>query len=157
MNKINSQWTLYFHKLYDNNWDFNSYIKIHSFSNLEDYTIVSSIIKPVHIENGMFFIMRNNIKPLWEDEENIKGGCVSFKIFKKQIYDSWNQLTDFLIGENILKNKEDFMNVNGISISPKKQFSIIKIWFKNPETNNINLLNKMDLFNYNDAIYKLHK
>ena len=156
MNKLNSKWTVYFHKLYDNNWDINSYIKITSFDNVEDYLLVSNIFKPIHIENGMFFIMRNDIKPLWEDENNKNGCCISFKIFKKFIYESWNQLTEFLIGEKILKNEKDVLNVNGISISPKKQFSIIKIWFKTPDTNNTDLLNKMNMFDYNEAIYKLH-
>ena len=82
-NKLNSKWTMYFHKLYDQSWDFNSYIKLIEFDNLEDYTILSYILKPVHIENGMFFIMREDIKPVWEAEENKKGGCISFKIFKK--------------------------------------------------------------------------
>ena len=157
MSLLNSKWTIYFHKLNDNNWDFNSYIKINEFNNLENYTIISNIIKPTHIENGMFFIMRNNIKPMWESPENENGGCISFKIYKKFIYDSWNQLTRFLIGEKILKNEKEFNNVNGISISPKKQFSIIKIWFKTPDINETKYLNEMNLFKYDEAIYKLHK
>lgn len=157
MSLLNSKWTLYFHKLNDNNWNFNSYIKLSEFNNLEDYTIISTLLKPIHIENGMFFIMREDIKPMWESEDNNKGGCISFKIYKKFIYDSWNQLTNFLIGEKILKNEKDILNVNGISISPKKQFSIIKIWFKIPEIKETTLLNNMNLFNYKDAIYKLHQ
>jgi hypothetical protein len=31
---------------------------------------------------GMFFIMREHILPLWEDESNKNGGCFSYKIYK---------------------------------------------------------------------------
>ena len=35
------------------------------------------------------------------------------------------------ICENIQKDIQDRDSINGISISPKKEFNIIKIWFKN--------------------------
>ena len=157
MNQLNSTWTLYFHKLYDTNWDISSYIKLYEIKDLEEYTIINNIIKPAHIENGMFFLMRNNIKPLWESDDNINGGSISFKIYKKFIHQAWNELTDLLIGEKILKNDEEYNNINGLSISPKKQFSIIKIWLKKSSINDTKFLNKMVNFNHNEAIYKSHK
>ena len=33
----------------------------------------------------MLFVMRDNVDPLWEHEENIKGGCWSLKIPKGNI------------------------------------------------------------------------
>ena len=100
--------------------------------------------------------MRKDIKPMWEADENINGGCISFKIYKKNIYPCWNQLCNFLIGENILQEKTDWEKVNGISISPKKTFSILKIWFSDKNINETKFSNKMDLFKYEDAIYKAH-
>jgi len=156
IHSLNSKWTLWFHKCDDNKWDFDSYNKLSSFDNIEDFSIISNAFDEIHIENSMLFLMRKDIKPMWEAEENITGGCISFKIYKKSIYDSWNQLTYFLIGENILKEEKDHLKVNGISISPKKTFSILKIWFSDKNINNTNLLNVMDKFKYEDAIYKAH-
>ena len=83
-------------------------------------------------------------------------GCLSFKIYKKSSYNCWNQLSYFLVGENILKEEGDHMKVNGISISPKKTFSILKIWFQDKNINETKFLNSMDLFKFDEAIYKAH-
>ena len=155
-NSLQSSWNLWFHKSTDNNWTFDSYQKLASFENLEDYAIISNALDEIHVENAMLFLMRNDIKPMWEADENINGGCLSFKIYKKSIYPCWNQLCDFLIGENILLEEDDWEKVNGISISPKKTFSILKIWFSDKNINDTKYLQKMDLFKYEDAIYKSH-
>lgn len=153
---LQNSWNLWFHKSTDNNWTFDSYQKLASFDNLEDYAIISNALDEIHVENAMLFLMRKDIKPMWEADENINGGCLSFKIYKKSIYPSWNQLCDFLIGENILLGEDDWEKVNGISISPKKTFSILKIWFSDKNINDTKYLQKMDLFKYEDAIYKSH-
>ena len=31
----------------------------------------------------MFFIMRKSVKPIWECSTNIKGGCISWKVDRK--------------------------------------------------------------------------
>ena len=33
--------------------------------------------EPIHVQNGMLFIMRDNINPLWEAKENVNGGSIS--------------------------------------------------------------------------------
>ena len=153
--KLSSNWTIYFHKSDDNNWDFESYIKLASFNTIEEYAVIMNTFKPQHPQNAMLFVMRNEIKPMWEADENKKGGCISFKIYRNNIYDAWIQLNNYLISENILKEKNDNIKINGISISPKKTFSIIKIWFCD-NTSDISKLNLMNCFKYEDAIYKEH-
>ena len=71
------------------------------------------------LNSGMFFIMKEGIYPLWEDNQNINGGCWSYKIIKKDAYKAWVQLAVSLIGES-LSTETNF--INGISISPKKGF-----------------------------------
>ena len=41
------------------------------------------------IENGMFFIMKKSVKPIWECSTNINGGCISWKVDRKNSYKSW--------------------------------------------------------------------
>ena len=47
--------------------------------------------------------------------------------------------------------------VNGISISPKKAFSILKIWNRDLKSNNVNILSKKIPHVFlNSSIYKAH-
>ena len=153
---LNSKWTLWYHKSDDTDWSLQSYIKLASFSSIEEFSIVYNSLEAVHIQNAMLFLMRDKIAPIWESDENKEGGCFSFKIYRQEIYEAWNELSTLLIGEGLLKEKNDFSCINGISISPKKTFSIIKIWLKNNENNEATKFNEIIKFNFQDAIYKKH-
>ena len=74
--------------------------------------------------------MRDGILPMWEDPENRLGCCISFKVPLKDIKSEWDKLLLKIISEDIHINIDDFNKLNGISISPKKEFNIIKMWFK---------------------------
>ena len=107
------------------------------------------------IQNGMFFMMRDSTKPIWEDDQNCMGGCWSYKVDKKDVYRVWIELSAKIIAEDTVDD-EHWDLINGISISPKKTFSIIKIWVsKNiqeikPNVNDIYILNSADV------IYRAH-
>ena len=156
VHKLSDNWTLWAHLPNDNNWSLKSYKKLVTLESVEKTNAINEYIPDKFIKSCSLFVMRNNIKPMWEAEENVNGGCLSFKIYKKNIYESWNQLTYFLIGEKVLKNESDNLKVNGISISPKKTFSILKIWFSDKTINDPKFLNNMNLFKFEDAIYKAH-
>ena len=153
---LNSKWTLWYHKSDDTDWSLQSYIKLASFSSIEEFSIVYNSLETVHVQNAMLFLMRDKIDPIWESDQNKEGGCFSFKIYRQDIYEAWNELSTMLIGEGLLKDKLSFSCVNGISISPKKTFSIIKIWLKNNENNEASKFNEISKFNFQDAIYKKH-
>ena len=55
---------------------------------------------------------------------------------------AWYELIMYTIGETLTNNKYDSLNINGISISPKKYFCILKIWNNNKDDNNNDLLNE---------------
>ena len=94
--------------------------------------------------------------PIWEDQENLNGGCWSFKLSKKDTYKAWMELAVFLIGETLFLG-DNKMDINAISISPKKNFSILKIWNKNKNINSIDNINsKLSNFDLSSAIYKPH-
>jgi hypothetical protein len=104
----------------------------------------------------MLFIMRKNINPIWEDEKNKDGGCFSFKINNRFIKDIWEKLTYSLAGENLFLNSEYNEKVNGITISPKKNFCIIKIWLNTCELTTLDNINKnLDIHN-ESFIFKKH-
>jgi hypothetical protein len=84
----------------------------------------------------MLFFMRDGIKPTWEDPKNRNGGCFSYKISEKNVFDSWKQLS-FTVAGNSVSNQLNFVNkVTGITISPKKKFCIIKIWMNDCSNQN---------------------
>ena len=86
---------------------------------------------------GMFFLMRNKIKPVWEDEHNKSGGCWSFKVSLEHFYKVWKQLSILLVGELLCTTP---LLINGISVSPKRGFCIVKIWNHDAKLNNTSLL-----------------
>ena len=85
MNQIKEEWILWYHSINDNNWDKNSYQKIHEIKNLYDYQYIHDIFKQDHYQNGMFFCMKKGIFPNWEDPDNRSGGCLSFKVDNRNI------------------------------------------------------------------------
>lgn len=129
-NDLSNSWTLWYHSNKDNDWSINSYKKIYSFDTLEDCIRIIENIENVLVEKSMLFLMKDNIKPLWEVEENNKGGSISYKISIENIYNVWKKLIYHLIG-NTLCDEYIIENINGISVSPKKNFCIIKIWMGN--------------------------
>jgi hypothetical protein len=152
--KLNDSWVLWYHNPNDTNWDISSYKVISKITTIDEYWNTYEFIKNHIIENSMLFIMREGIQPLWEDPKNIDGGCWSFKITKGNIKKYWEELTIYLLGENILKENNI---INGLSISPKKSFCITKIWNSDKTINNKELLNKSINVPFESCIYKQHK
>ena len=129
MYQLNQKWILWYHSINDNRWGKDSYQKIYEINNLFDYQYIIDTFKQDHYQNGMFFCMKDGIFPNWEDPDTRSGGCLSFKITSIRVIDEWNQLLLRCIKDIIFTEHND--ELNGISISPKKEFNIIKIWIKN--------------------------
>ena len=174
-NKLNSCWNLWYHNPNNNNWELDSYQDFIFFTTIEEFWNIykgdikmdnkdltkdqnpdnSNYITEFLIQNGMFFMMRDSTKPIWEDDQNCMGGCWSYKVDKKNVYRVWIELSAKIIAEDTVDD-ENWDLINGISISPKKTFSIIKIWVsKNiqdikPNVDDIYILNSADV------IYRAH-
>jgi len=131
---LNDTWSLYFHDPFDQNWAYNSYHKICDITSVTEYWQVFDTLRD-YFTKGMFFLFREYVFPCWDDENNIKGGCISIKVLKKDFLPLWEEITMRMLGETLLtENKQSCWNhINGISISPKKAFSIVKIWLKSQE------------------------
>ena len=150
---LNEKWNVWFHDPLDNNWKLEIYKKIYSIDTIEKFWGLYSFLDNKIVENSMLFVMRENIDPLWEHSENIKGGCWSLKIPKGNIKELKKKVSIALLGENISNN--DDININGISISPKKNFCIIKLW-TNKNVNDIKTLKPIKDISYNGIIFKPH-
>jgi hypothetical protein len=152
MHELNNSWTMWIHYPYDNNWGINSYKKITNFSTLEDSIMLIENINKELIEKSMMFFMKENIKPLWEDSNNINGGFISYKLNIDNVYIYFKKLVYNIICNNIIDNEEVCKNINGISISPKKHFCIIKIWLGDFDKFNDTILNDMKINTDNQVL-----
>ena len=145
--KLNDTWILWAHLPHDTDWTLKSYKKISNVSTVEEAIALCETIPEKMTKNCMLFLMRDGILPTWEDEKNIDGGSFSYKINNKYVPESWKTLFYNVVGESISNNIEFLKGVNGITISPKKNFCILKIWmssckYQNPDLIKINDLSK---------------
>ena len=123
------KWDLYYHLPHDKNWELSSYKSIMRNIDTVEKTIALNENLPENIvKNTMLFMMRCGITPQWEDPKNRTGGAFSFKVLNKQVYDVWKILVYSLCGESVFTDEKYNKHVNGITISPKKNFCIVKIW-----------------------------
>lgn len=154
--KLYKEWSFWAHLPHDTDWSDNSYKKIMDIKYLEEILKLYETIPEKMIKNCMLFIMKRGIKPTWEDESNKNGGCFSYKINNKSVINVWKNLTYSLVGGDISECDDLRDNINGITISPKKNFCVIKIWLKTCEYENSDIINQNIGLNSQGCIFKKH-
>jgi len=119
-------WTLYFHSPEETKWTLNTFISLGSMKTWYQFWAIMEALKTDSLSDGMFFLMRDPSPPLWEHHHHIRGGCYSFRCPKKDAADVF--LTYSIAGmfDAVATNKAN--QINGLSISPKRGFNIIKVW-----------------------------
>ena len=145
LHQLNDRWCLWGRLPHSNApWTIDGYVKIHTFNTVEETIALSEtlVMSDLIIKYCMLFLMRDGIEPLYEDPKNINGSFFSYKVSNKIVLDSWKLLTYSVVGETISKNEEFIPCVNGITISPKKNFCIIKIWMSNDHWQEPNIIAK---------------
>lgn len=155
--RFQNTWILWYHDPENNDYSLNSYIKIADFSTPQQFWSVVDDIPKDAWECGMFFFMREGFKPLWDSPENEHGGSWSKKVDISNIQNIFIELMIHCVTNDIfVKNKE---SLAGITVSPKGQFSIVKIWNTTTSVNDRNVLNKkIALFPVGDDVtYTAHK
>tara|TARA_Y100001978_G_scaffold199513_1_gene213962 strand:+ start:134 stop:586 length:453 start_codon:yes stop_codon:yes gene_type:complete len=143
--------TLYAHLPYDTDWTINSYKTIHSFTSEDELINLYNNIPTEIVKNCMLFLMKSNVKPMWEDVNNKNGGSFSFRIDNNKIIDKWFLISYLFITNKLIHNAN---NINGITISPKKNFNILKIWVSDCTNKDIQTINS--LIDVPGCIFKKH-
>ena len=55
----------------------------------------------------MMFLMKDDIKPMWEDDHNKNGGCFSFKVLNKDVEQVWKEVYfNVICGCNVNSKKQ---------------------------------------------------
>ena len=153
---LKNKWTLWAHLSNETDWSLNSYKNITTFNTVESILTLYENLPENIIKYCMLFIMKKGIYPIWEDEKNCNGGCFSYKINNKYVTEIWKDLSYALIGETITKNDSVNNNINGITISPKKNFCIIKIWISNCNNKDPNIIENINGLIPEECVFKKH-
>lgn len=150
------KWTLYAHLPHDTDWTVDSYKSLLDMNYLEETIALFETLPEVLIKNCMLFIMKNNIKPIWEDKNNRNGGCFSYKVPQKDIYKAWKNLCYSIVGNSLTSNNKLKQYINGATISPKRNFYIVKIWTSNCNIQTVNSINDIPGLDKKGVLFKKH-
>ena len=158
------KWVIWFHKVNDDKWNLKSYEKLYTLIDLEDFHAMFNTFfnheEKMTANAGMFFLMREGINPMWEDPMNKRGGMWSYKIPKREGNSLksdvvWKKLIAACIGETLTKDPKDMKLINGLSISPKLDNCIFKIWNNDSKKNDASILaDVIDGLDHSKTIYK---
>ena len=153
--KLDSKWNLWIHHT-KNVWTIKGFKNIYTLETIRDFwTLTNSWEENGGVHLNKYFLMRNNIHPIWEHEENKNGGCWSFKVKDSSAQELWDDLAKYMVSGNLSPENDE---INGISITKKKNgWVVVKIWNKNNKKSSLknisyDILKKWGL----DVIYIAH-
>ena len=154
--KLKYNWNIWYHHEKDN-WKLSGYKQLYNIDNANSFwKFYNNWDKVGGVTNKHFFLMREDVTPIWEDKNNINGGCWSFKIQEDQADDLWEDLSVYLVCNELCPSIVD--EIMGLSICLKKNNNtVIKIWNKNSKNNSLKLINENILKKWGmDIIYIAH-
>lgn len=150
-------WNYYYHLPNDKNWNVDSYkIIMSNISTLEELMGMNELMTDNIIKNCMLFVMRVGVTPMWEDAQNRQGGCFSYKVTNKAVTQVWRKLMYLLCGYTLTTDPTHMDLVNGITISPKRGFCIIKIWMRDCSLQDPAVITNIDQLLRNGCLFKAH-
>jgi hypothetical protein len=127
---LRTQWKLWAHYPKDPDWSHTGYKFMADMRTAEEAIVYTGMLPESFIGQSMLFVMRHDTFPTWEDANNVHGGAFSYKVPNKIIKRVWEELTYALIGNTISSNEQLTSSVTGITVSPKNNFFVVKIWTK---------------------------
>lgn len=144
--KLTNEWNFWAHSIKSRDWSISGYDKLYTIKTVSDYWKLMNNFNKLGTNIMHFYLMRENIEPLWEAKENRYCGICSLKLDFKEIYNAVELLCSLLITNELL-GKINCEIINGISVSPKinsrNSSIILKIWFKGEQSVIENNLNKI--------------
>lgn len=127
---LSGRWVLWFHKIDDD--DFTQANFDQHFTRVDEFATVGDFVRTFHLiqdfTSGMFYLMREGVQPIWEDPAHSNGGFWSYRIPKAKVNSSWFEYCAAMIGNTFTRNAGDMYKITGMSLSPKINNCIIKVW-----------------------------
>ena len=153
---LSDKWVFWAHLPHDTDWTMNSYKTLLKVSSVEEMIAILDCLPNMLVKNCMMFMMRDGIKPMWEDKANCNGGCFSYKINNNHVKQVWDQLCCLVVGNTLSSDNKFMKNITGITISPKKSFCIIKIWMKDCTEQNVRKIRDIKNLASQGCLFKIH-
>jgi hypothetical protein len=136
---LHCSWTVWTHREDCPDWTEKNYTNVYTINSVGTFWRFFNNFHLYDKSVNQFFIMRNKIKPIWEDNENIKGGKCSFKFDNSTKNNKMDIGVDLMICMCLLIMNETFLlngnEINGISYAVIHKNVMIKIWSKNYSVN----------------------
>lgn len=123
---LSHTWVLWYHDPNNADYSLESYIKILTFNTATEFWSVVEAISSEAWNSGMFFLMRDGYRPLWDAPENDKGGAWSKKVDASETHAVFVDCMVHCLADKFLKSQNE--TIAGVTLSPKGHFHIIKIW-----------------------------
>lgn len=151
---LGSQWSVWVHKSDCADWTESSYENIEIIKSIGSFWKFFNNFHLLDKTTNQLFVMRDQIKPIWEDNENRKGGICSIKLDCFSRYGKMDLGSEVMICLCILMMNETLIpsnqEINGISYSVKNKSVLIKIWYKDFRSNiadklPLSFFNKLDM------------
>jgi translation initiation factor 4E len=137
---LTNKWVLWYDcpnkKITSQNW-IENIKQIHTFNTLEEFWgIYNNILKPSSLSYGSnYYLFKNGIKPMWEDQHNQNGGKWSIQLKKNLDVDNiWLYTILNCLGEHFcdVENNMDFnSHITGIIVNIRKYQDKVNIWVNN--------------------------
>lgn len=117
--------TLYFHHPGNESWTLESYEQVASVATAgEAWALMQGLARrDACAEQGMLFVMRDGIFPVWDDAMNIEAGCLSMRVPLER----WPEEFAFGLLSRLLGGQLG-RAVNGVSSSPRTGHCLVKLW-----------------------------
>jgi hypothetical protein len=145
---LNYEYVLWVHSTQNNDWSLAGYKKLCTIKNVSEFWRLFNNIQKLNFKNNNFFLMKSGVNPIWEDEHNRGGGICSLRIEMDHALKVYELLCIFLMCDKLVNDIDD---INGISITPKNNWAILKIWNKNKHNKIDKLLNKSIMEKYKNV------
>ncbi|OXA49987.1 eukaryotic translation initiation factor 4E type 3-B isoform X2 [Folsomia candida] len=135
---LNNPWTFWVDKTERgvNLEQYNSNLRcIYTFYTVQRFwAVYYNIPKPSDLQpRSSLHMMRDDRKPVWEEEYNCKGGTFRLRVQKKDSNKVWIELLLAAIGEQFNEFIHEKDEICGISISTREKEDCILIWNTNAE------------------------
>ena len=155
---LRDKWDLYYHLPQNKKWDLESYCLIlEDIDNVAKLVAIGEALTVNVMKYCMLFVMRTGIAPMWEDAKNRNGGFFSYKVANKFVPEVWKTMFYALCGETLSSNPKYSHLINGITVSPKKSFCIIKIWMTDMSMQDGSVIIDIPNLTKHGVAFKAHK
>jgi hypothetical protein len=156
-NALSSKWNLYYHLQNDSNWSLDSYkVVMKDIDTVECVNALNNALPEYLMYNCMFFCMKSGISPMWEDARNRVGGCFSYRVQNADVAQAWKKLMCAMCGQSLSKGVKYESHINGITVSPKSRYSVIKIWMDTCQFQDPDIIQNIPSLSKEGCLFKKH-